>query len=76
MVPPVYVDLEAEVVLRGGTEELEEDLRQRFSTWLAFLQNRRAEQSPTPEQPRAYVRSSRRTGGDWEAPPRNRCGVV
>ena len=35
VVPPVYVDLEAEVVLRGGTEELEEDLRQRFSTWLA-----------------------------------------
>lgn len=35
VVPPVYVEIQMDVVLRGGEDGLEEILRQRLSAWLA-----------------------------------------
>ena len=34
VVPPVYVELQAEVTLRGGEEDLEDAVRERLSAWL------------------------------------------
>ena len=35
VVPPVYVDIRVDVVLRGGEDGLEETLREQLSAWLA-----------------------------------------
>ena len=35
MVPPVYVEIRVDVVLRGGEDGLEETLREQLSAWLA-----------------------------------------
>ena len=34
VVPPVYVEIEADVILRGGTKDAEDQLRERLSCWL------------------------------------------
>lgn len=34
VVPPVYVEIEADVILRGGTKDAADQLRERLSCWL------------------------------------------